>query len=323
MARYTSLVFFLVIYGCRSCLEAKRNSSTSSWWGTSSPGGRFLSQLQIWGASFEALTIDQLTWSEKGLVMWCTEWFHSPNAIFRGLEHGSRARSYWCVKSLMFDPSLLCFCCFVLCRFKNGPRRLLERRAAARHGRSGLLLRSLEDVLQKVMSWEQMNSMVDVLYWFSCVFLWYSASMTCFQPINQFDMFRYIECRWHRHFFAENRFSHCTWSWVPTDRFSPGIRDYVGAVEDATDAIQAAGVRPEFWRRHTAGVIHVAYGGAKIIGVEQNSRWWQLQQTSPREKRNGSFECFWQRCFVIFCPWSLGMGSSYLTHIFLGWGPTN
>ena len=135
--------------------------------------------------------------------MWCTEWFHSPNAIFRGLEHGSRARSYWCVKSLMFDPSLLCFCCFVLCRFKNGPRRLLERRAAARHGRSGLLLRSLEDVLQKVLSWEQMNSMVDVLYWFSCVFLWYSASMTCFQPINQFDMFRYIECRWHRHFFAE------------------------------------------------------------------------------------------------------------------------
>ena len=32
-------------------------------------------------------------------------------------------------------------------------------------------------------------------------------------------------------------------------RLLPGIRDYVGAVEDATDAIQAEGVRPEFWRR--------------------------------------------------------------------------
>ena len=37
----------------------------------------------------------------------------------------------------------------------------------------------------------------------------------------------------------------CGWHWL----LPPGIRDYVGAVEDATDAIQAEGVRPEFWRR--------------------------------------------------------------------------
>eukprot|EP00438_Fugacium_kawagutii_P030350 Skav223233 [mRNA] locus=scaffold2231:248467:264231:+ [translate_table: standard] len=35
----------------------------------------------------------------------------------------------------------------------------------------------------------------------------------------------------------------------PTGHPKMGIRDYVGAVEDATDAIQAEGVRPEFWRR--------------------------------------------------------------------------
>ena len=44
-----------------------------------------------------------------------------------------------------------------------------------------------------------------------------------------------------------------------------GIRDYVGAVEDATDAIQVdQGVRPECWRRHSHGAVWCRSLGGKI-----------------------------------------------------------
>jgi len=134
-----------------------------------------------------------------------------------------------------------------------------------------------------------------------CIFM-----VFCFNDLFSTNQsIRYVSIHWvpmASAFLCRNRFSHCTWSWVPTDRFSPGIRDYVGAVEDATDAIQAAGVRPEFWRRHTAGVIHVAYGGAKIIGVEQNSRWWQLQQTSPEKREMGVLNVFDKDVLLFFAP---------------------